>query len=267
MIKPFLPKVCPECGAPLIIEQGKQADVLRLLCSNRGECSGAVLKKLQKGIIALDINGLGPSTIEKLAAAGIESAIDLFDPAKFSEQALVATGEFVKGRALEKILTAVGKVKEIPIHKAILALQIKDIGRTFSEKIGQIVSGMDTDMTGLQLDVREQLSKPNSALNTNIRTALARYEALGIKIIKHEVKVVDPATIQKVNKTVALTLAAASEAEAVLAKLNWGMVDIKDPACQMLIVLDKNESDPFVEYAKANAIKIMTLKQVTLVFG
>lgn len=262
MIKPFLPTCCPECGSPLTIEQGKKSDTIKLVCSRRGECDGAVLKKLQKGIIAFEINGLGPSTIEKLSAAGIESSLDLFDPSKFSEKALCASGEFRKGRLLEKILDAVGKVKEIPIHKAILSLQFKDIGKTFSERIGQIFSGMEPDFSGLQLDVREQLANKDSVLYTSIENSIKKFEEFGVKIVRFEVKKVDPNSIQKVNKVVATTV----DATEILNKLSWEVVDVKDHNCQMLIIGDKNETNASVQYAKDNGIKILTMKQVELVF-
>lgn len=257
-MKSFIPKIC-DCGTKLTIEYGKKDGVIKLICPNP-ECTCSVLKKLQKGIIALEIRGLGPSTIEKLSLSGIESSLDLFDKTKFNEKSLCETGNFVKGRALEKILDAVYSVKEIPIQKAILSLQLKDIGKTFSEKIGQMISGMNPNLDGLLYSVREQLESKNSPLYVSILEAIKKFEDNGVRIIRYENK-------KKIEETQKITKSIATTVETDLfEKLNWNIVDITDPLCQMLVVNEKDETGEKVQYAKDNAIKIMTIKQVKLLF-
>ena len=140
-MKSFFPTICPACNKPLTIEVGEKSETLKLMCNNK-ECSGTLLKRLQRGIIALEIRGLGPKIIENLMNAGIESSIDLFDPEKFNSIKLISSGYFRKGRALTKILKAVNDTKSLPIKNAILSLQYEDIGKTFSEKIGMKISGV-----------------------------------------------------------------------------------------------------------------------------
>ena len=86
-MKKFIPTHCPACELPLSIDFGKSEDVIKLVCTN-DDCIGSKLKRLQKGIVALDITGLGPATIEKLLHAGIEHSYDLFDPEKYNEDIL-----------------------------------------------------------------------------------------------------------------------------------------------------------------------------------
>ena len=83
MTKNFFPTVCPSCGTPLVIERGDSVDTLKLMCKN-DECEGSLLKKLQKGIMALEIKGLGPAIIEDLMNADLDSVHE-------AEHHLVAT--------------------------------------------------------------------------------------------------------------------------------------------------------------------------------
>jgi len=262
-MKQLFPKICPACNEPLTIEVGEKSDTLKLMCNNKN-CAGSLLKKLQKGIIALEIRGLGPKVIEKLLNAGIESSVDLFDPEKFNEEILIASGEFKKGRSLEKIMTSVRNTKSLPIAKAILSLQLQDVGKTFSERIGKNLSGIETSYEGLQYSVREQLSDENSELNTTIKNALETFEKSGVKIEYIEPPKKKVAT-KKVTKRVASD-GMDTEIFKVVAELGWEIAAI-DNDCDMLVVHDKNANTPEIEKAKELGLKIMTLKQIKLLFG
>lgn len=263
-LKSFLPKVCPACQSPLVIERGDKEDILKLMCKNP-ECSGSALKKLQKGIIALEIKGLGPKIIEKLLNAGITSSVDLFNPDKFNEEILIASGEFQKGRALEKIITSVKSTKSIPVQKAILSLQLDKIGKTFSEKIGLKLSGLPYDFSGLELDVREQLKDEASELNKTIKDALEVFKKSGVEIKYFEVKKVLAEETKKVTKKVAIEQKASQEIKNVIAKLGWEIVPACAEGCDFLIVEDKNNIENS-DWIKEISVKIMTIKQIKLLF-
>jgi len=268
MIKTFIPTHCPACSEPLSIDRGKKEDVIKLVCTNPN-CIGTQLKRLQKGIVALEIRGIGPSTIEKLLTAGITISYDLFDSTKFSESILISSGEFQKGRALTKLIDAVKSTTEIQINKAILSLQIENIGKTFSEKIGQKLSGLDADFSSLMLDIREKLDDKYSLLNKEILDAIQKFEEFGVEIVRYEIpKKIDPNKIKKINKVISFTGFKSEEEESfkniVEDKLEWS---VEQTDYQLLIVPDKKKlSNDDVENAKTNNIKIMTWKQVKLVF-
>jgi len=263
--KNFIPTHCPACNFPLSIDTGKKDDIVKLVCTNK-TCCGTILKKLQKGIIALEIRGIGPSTIEKLLNAGITSSYDLFNPEKFNEKLLIDSGFFQKGRALTKLITAVGNIKEISIEKAILSLQLENIGKTFSLKIGQKMSGIDADFTSLMLDIREQLDDFESDLNYTLKEAIAKFEEFGVIIKRFEVKEKNIVT-KKISKTVYFSGFEDSEVEeytqTIETDLSWG---IDKDEYQMLIVPNKKLSNDEIEFAKTNSIKIMTWKQIKLLF-
>lgn len=261
-MKSFIPKICPSCQTSLVIEKGDKDDILKLMCKNP-ECSGSALKKLQKGIIALEIKGLGPKIIEKLLNVGITSSIDLFNPDKFNEENLIKSGEFKKGRALEKIIESVKSTKTIPIHKAILSLQLDKIGKTFSEKIGQKLSGLPYDFSGLDIEIREQIEDENSELNKIIKESLDIFKQSGVEIQYFEKKkVVDK---KKITKKVAIEQKVTQEIKDIITKLDWEIVPVSSKECDFLIVEDKNNIENF-DFIKQTGVKIMTIKQIKLLF-
>jgi len=266
MIKSFLPTHCPACGYKLTIEKGDKEDTLKLMCKNP-ECSGSALKKLQKGIIALEIKGLGPKIIEKFLNAGITSSVDLFNPDKFNEEVLINSGEFQKGRTLEKIILSVKSTKSIPVQKAILSLQLDKIGKTFSEKIGQKLSGLPYDFSGLELDVREELKNEDSELNKTIKESLEVFAKSGVEIqYMKPAKIMADTEVKKVSKKVAIE--DNEEIKSVVEKLGWEIVPDCAEGCDFYIIADKNEfeKNPYNDFIKESGIKVMTIKQIRLLF-
>jgi len=263
----FIPTHCPACSEPLSIDRGKKEDVIKLVCTNKS-CIGTQLKRLQKGIIALEIRGLGPSTIEKLLHAGITHSYDLFDESKLNESVLISSGYFQKGRALTKIIDAVKNTKQIPINKAILSLQIENIGKTFSEKIGQKLSNVFADFSSLMLDIREELEDDNSELNSLINSSLDKFREFDVEITLYEKpKEISKEDIKKINKVVYFTGFSNDEniamSKTVKTDLSW---DVKEKDYELLIRPDKKYEDAEVLSAKENGVKIMTWKQIKLLF-
>lgn len=258
-MKSFFPKVCPSCQQPLVVEVGDKSETLKLMCNNK-LCCGSLLKRLQKGIIALEIRGLGPKVIENLMNAGITSSIDLFDEDIFNEKSLISSGYFRKGRSLEKIMTSVKSTKSIPLHKFILSLQIDNVGKTVSEKLSQLISGITPDFSGLPYVVRNNIE----TLTEDINKKISNVEKSGVKIIKTEIKKVFVGEVKKVQKCVAVENI--QDILDVVTKLNWKVVSIEDPDCNMLVAEDKKSSNTEIKKAQELGVKIMTLNQIKLLF-
>jgi NAD-dependent DNA ligase len=257
MIQLF-PKICPACGESLTIEVGDKSETLKLMCKNPN-CSGSLLKKLQKGIAALEIRGLGPKVIESLMGAGINSSLDLFDSEIFNEKSLIASGYFRKGRSLEKIITSVKNTKSIPIQKFILSLQIDNVGKTVSTKLGMLMSGLKPDFAGLPHVVRDNISE----LTTKIKAYIETVENVGVDIVKYEPPKKVVAT-KKITKRVASD-GMDSEILKVVAELGWEIGAIEND-CDMLVVQDKNADTPEIRKAKELGVKIMELKIIRMLF-
>lgn len=274
----FFPEYCPSCGVKLEIRQGKKDDVIKLMCVNPN-CSGVSLRKLQKGIALLEIRNLGPSTIEKLQKAGINNVVDLFDSTIFNEENLCRSPEFKRGRSLEKIIQAVSEVKEIPINKAIASMQITvpkedeegqiSIGKSLSEQIGRMLSGVPYDFTSLSSQIRENVegkTSENSTILADINNKLSQFEEAGIKIKKYEVKEVDPANFKKVEKKVYFVDDSTLELsnDEILAELNWEETELEN--ADFVIVSDKKLDHPDLIKAKENVIPIKTFKVIKLLY-
>lgn len=259
-LKNFFPTLCPECHQPLKIEFGKSDDVIKLICTNKN-CIGTIVKRLQKGIMSLEIKGLGPAVIESLLNAGINNSYDLFDPNIFNKEKLISSGEFKDGRALEKIIDSVKSVKKIPIHKAILSLQIENIGKTFSEKIGMLFSGLEPDLTGLLISIREDLEDKTKGIYKEIEDSIKKFEDFGIEITRYEKpKELSKNEIKTISKIVSVSdLSIIDE----LSTLDWKIVDSKSTDVDFHVCIDKNNVEQFI---KDNNIKVMTLKQIKLIF-
>ena len=273
-LKSFMPTICPECNSKLKLDFGQNEDTIKLLCKNI-DCKGTSIKKIQKGIKVLEIRGLGPSTIEKLYLSGIKNSYDLFDIDILNEENL-CNYEFKSGRALDKVIDAVKNVKSIKIDKAILSLQIivdKDnsdgfisIGKSLSEQIGKMISGVDYDFEGLSLQIREQIQDKNSKLYTNLLSDIEKFRDHGIEIELFK-KPIKKTITKKIKKQVTMIGDPSSiglTSEDLLSKLEWEIVDIE--SSDMLIVENKNINNDLVEYAKDNNIKIMTYKQIKILF-
>lgn len=264
-MKKFFPEYCPECGEKLVIEIGKTGDVIKLKCINV-DCTGTFLKKLQKGIISLDIPGIKDATIEKLSNAGVKSVFDIFDSNIINKNHLVKDDMFVDGRALEKILVAIKGVREISIDKIILSLQLKDIGKTISREAGKMLSGIEYNFKGLNREACAKLLDENSEERKKIKDYIETLEKNGIKIIYNE-KIIKNVEIKKINKKVSfdcdLSIIGFTK-EQLLNQLLWE--EIETEKCDLLIVNDKEQNTEKTKIAKDNAIKIITVKQLKLLF-
>jgi NAD-dependent DNA ligase len=261
-MKKIIPTNCPVCDSKLVIEQGKKDDVIKLTCKNP-ECIGTAIKKLEKGIIALEIDGIGPKLVEKLYFAGIKNSYDLFNKSIFNKSNLINSGEFKDGKSLDKLINSISSIKEINIEKVLLSLQLENIGKTFSYKIAQLFSGIMPDMTGLLINIREELKDTNSKLYLTIENSLKKFENNGIIIKKIEVKQNNNTNIKLIIKKYDSTI---NNIEDIISKLNWIKISIKDDNCELLIIKEKNEEDEKIKIAKKLNKKILTLKQVELLF-
>ncbi len=105
--------------------------------------------RLHLGFVILGMKGIGPAMAERLVAAGYEYIADIFGPL-FNKTLLIQSGEFVKGRELDILLSIVDKVKEIEDWQVIAALKFDGVGKTMSKQISNYHSEVDYDFAGLE---------------------------------------------------------------------------------------------------------------------
>jgi DNA ligase (NAD+) len=128
------PTSCPECSGEVGREENKDgSEAVTLKCLNPN-CTA-----IKKAIIisavsrdALDMDGLGESTINKLVELKkIETVKDLFS---ITEDDLKVLDGF-KTKKIQNTLNAIHSIKGVELHRFIRALGINTVGRSASKKI------------------------------------------------------------------------------------------------------------------------------------
>lgn len=118
-----MPDRCPVCGAAVVREQGEAAH----------RCTGGLTCPAQvaEGILhfgsrgAMDIDGLGPSTVLALLDAGlIAGAADLY---ALTADAVEALPRFAR-KSAENLAAAIERSKERPLRRLLFALGIRHVG-------------------------------------------------------------------------------------------------------------------------------------------
>jgi DNA ligase (NAD+) len=128
-----VPDVCPVCGAKTEIK-GVKSDFL--FCTAGENCPGATKKYLEHFVKALEIEELGPKTIDELYDSGlIKSPMDFY---RLTKEALVA----VKGRNGEKIYENLQASRTTTFEKFLYSLSIDGLGRTNSK----VLAAMNVDV-------------------------------------------------------------------------------------------------------------------------
>lgn len=123
------PSVCPDCGTPLIKNEGEVAWV----CPNKLGCPMQI-----KGVIehfvgrkAADIN-IGPETIEQLYQKGLVHAIE--DLYQLTREDLLTLDGF-KERATQKLLESIEASKQRPFAAILFGLGIRYVGETIAKSL------------------------------------------------------------------------------------------------------------------------------------
>ncbi|MEG0750844.1 MAG: NAD-dependent DNA ligase LigA [Oscillospiraceae bacterium] len=135
-----LPDCCPSCGERVERPQGEAA----LRCINP-ECP----EQLRRNIIhfasreAMDIDSLGPSTVDRLLDAGlVENIADLYD---LTYEDILSLDNF-KEKSADNLLNSIRRSKDNNLDRLIFALGIRNVGQRAAtiicEKLGAVKSIM-----------------------------------------------------------------------------------------------------------------------------
>ena len=126
-----LPQVCPECGSPLVREEGEAAT----RCVNRS-CPallrGALRHWVSKG--ALDVDGMGIKLIEQLVDRGlVRSIADLYR----LDAALLASLERMGEKSAANLVAALQASKSQPWHRQLYGLGIHHVGEVNAKALAR----------------------------------------------------------------------------------------------------------------------------------
>ena len=132
-----IPKVCPICGKPTVINKSEQ-----LYCTNP-DCEGKFLNKLDHfcGKKGLDIKGISKTTLEKVIDYGwVNSFYDIFYLKYYAYEWMKKPGFGEK--SVKKIIDAIDQARTTTLPKFISAIGIPLIGKTVAEDL--IKNGITT---------------------------------------------------------------------------------------------------------------------------
>ncbi len=132
------PHDCPACGTPIVREEGQAAHY----CPNAATCPPQISRKIEHFIQrkAMNIEGLGPETIEQLLEAGlISDAADLYS---LTYEGLLELDRFADLSA-RNLLAAIESSKEAPYPRLLYALGIRHVGETVAQKLAVAFPSME----------------------------------------------------------------------------------------------------------------------------
>lgn len=126
------PTSCPECGSPLVRQEGEAVHY----CLNEDGCRPQIVGKLQHfiGRKMMDIQGLGNETMETFFSHGLLNKIsDIYTLPDKREH--LKTIERFGEKSIENMLTGIEESKNKPFEKVLFALGIRHVGDTIAKKL------------------------------------------------------------------------------------------------------------------------------------
>lgn len=145
-----IPDTCPMCGAPTLREE----DGVEIRCTG----SNCLTQTIRSIIYfaskdAMNIDGMGPSTVESLMAEGyIKDVADIYCLKDYREE-LINKGIVGKEKSVDNLVKAIEKSKENDIDRLITGLGIRNVGK----QTARVLASNFADMKSLENATYEQL--------------------------------------------------------------------------------------------------------------
>ena len=167
-VKPDFPKTCPDCGTPLVRDEGEA----RWFCPNQDGCPMQIKGRLLHFTTrkAMDILA-GEATVEQLYDCGLaRTPADFYDLRK--QQLIYLEGW--QERSAQRFLDSLEQSKSVPFERVLYALGIRHVGETKARALARHFGSIDalmeaTEAQMLEIEdigaviaasVREYLEKP-----------------------------------------------------------------------------------------------------------
>ena len=134
--------VCPECGTPLVRDEGEAAHY----CPNDTSCPPQIKGKMVHFVSrkAMNIDGLGEETIDLIYRNGLAKNIaDLYTLKLVNLAYLDRLGD----KSGRKILASLEKSKSVPFERVLFALGIRYVGETVAKKLASALENIDKIMS------------------------------------------------------------------------------------------------------------------------
>jgi len=139
------PKTC-KCGSELVIKG------IHLICENL-TCENVAYHMFAQGINRLDLDGVGGSMIRQLWNAGYRSPVEILNPTKFTRERLFANSVLKPGKLVDNMFKEIEKITELKPADLILMLGFPGMGHTSAKQVGNMLSGVKYNFSGLEKSV------------------------------------------------------------------------------------------------------------------
>ncbi len=135
---------CPECGTPLVREEGEAG----YYCPNSDGCRPQIIGRLEHfvGRKAMNIDTLGPERLELLYSEGlVHNVADLYD-LKREHLVGLGTDSTIQDKSADNILAALKASCEVPFERVVFALGIRYVGEVGAKKLARYFGNMENLM-------------------------------------------------------------------------------------------------------------------------
>ncbi len=129
---------CPECGTPLVREEGEAA----WFCSNSNHCPPQIKGRIEHFIArkAMNIDSLGPETIAQFYDKGmINNVADLYTLTIDDVATLKQQGR----KWAQNIVDSIARSREVPFARVLFALGIRFVGETVAKRLATSMKSME----------------------------------------------------------------------------------------------------------------------------
>lgn len=136
-LPPVFPKVCPDCGTPLVREDGEA----KWFCPNSSGCPTQIKGRLEHFVSRKAMNILcGEATIDQLYSKGfLKTPSGFYSLNKYQLLNL----EGWKDRSAERFLDSVNASRNVPFERVLFAVGIRFVGETTARDIARHFGSMD----------------------------------------------------------------------------------------------------------------------------
>ncbi len=147
------PLTCPECGTPLVREEGEAGHY----CPNTDGCHPQIIGRLEHFVSrrAMNIDTLGPERLELLYSAGlVRNVADLYDLKR--EQLIgLGTDATIQEKGADNMLAAIEASKQVPFERVVFALGIRYVGEVGAKKLTRYFKNIDALMAATEEELAQ----------------------------------------------------------------------------------------------------------------
>lgn len=244
------PDTC-KCGNKLSVKG------IHLICEST-TCDVKAWFKFYMGVSLLGLDGVGGAITKQIWKAGITNAIDLLNPNKFNKEMLIKSGEFKAGKTLDNIFKELAKCKDLRPKDIILLMGVEGMGHTTAKQLGNYISGLPHNFSGLQKDIISGFEPGGSRRQEYemMVESIAPY----INIILPEKISEDSISFEMTGSPKAFGFNTKDEFLKKAKEKGYHHAGLKD--AKVLFVDDINSSSSKMKTAKAKGIKIMLYNEI-----